>query len=138
MEAAMVTVTHVDGMQFVGRGASGHDVVMDASEKSGGRDSAARPVEALLASLGACTGMDVVSILRKSRHTPSAFRIEVADERAAAYPQVLKKIHLAYVLSADVPREQVERAIELSLAKYCPIANSLAGVAEITYELRFE
>jgi putative redox protein len=124
----MTVVTYTGGMRFVGRGASGHDVVMDASETNGGQDTAARPVEVLLASLGACTGMDIVAILR----------VELADERAADYPKVLKRIHLSYVVSGEVPREQLEKAIELSLAKYCPIANSLAGVAEITYEMRFE
>jgi putative redox protein len=134
----MTVVTYTGGMRFVGRGASGHDVVMDASETNGGQDTAARPVEVLLASLGACTGMDIVAILRKSQHVPTAFRVELADERAADYPKVLKRIHLSYVVSGEVPRERLEKAIELSLAKYCPIANSLAGVAEITYEMRFE
>ncbi len=134
----MTVVTYKGGMRFVGRGASGHDVVMDASETSGGHDTAARPVEVLLASLGACTGMDVVAILRKSQDVPTTFRVEIADERATDYPKVLKRIHLSYVVSGEVPRERLEKAIELSLAKYCPIANSLAGIAEITYETRFE
>jgi putative redox protein len=138
MEGAMTVVTHTGGMRFVGRGVSGHEVVMDASQTNGGNDQAARPVEVLLASLGACTGMDVVAILRKSHHVPTAFRVEIADERSEEYPKVLKKIHLTYVVSSEVPRERLETAIELSLAKYCPIANSLAGVADITYEMRFE
>jgi putative redox protein len=69
---------------------------------------------------------------------PAAFRVEIVDERAEEYPKVLKKIHLAYIVSAEVPQDGLEKAIELSLAKYCPIANSLAGVADITYEMRFE
>ncbi len=133
-----MTVEYSEGMRFVGHGGSGHEIVMDAGPQSGGQDTAARPVEVLLAALGGCTGMDVVLILRKSKHVPAAFRIEIQDERATEYPQVLKKIHLAYVFSPDVPRDRAEKAIELSLAKYCPIANSLAGVAEITHELRFE
>jgi len=134
----MTVVTHTGGMRFVGRGASGHDVVMDASPANGGEDTAPRPVEVLLASLGACTGMDVVSILRKSHDVPAAFRVEITDERAEEYPKVIRKIHLTYVVSRGVPRERLEKAIELSLAKYCPIANTLSGVAEITHEMRFE
>jgi putative redox protein len=134
----MTTVTHVGDMRFVGRGASGHDVAMDASEANGGHDAAARPVEVLLSSLGACTGMDVVSILRKSHNVPAAFRVEITDVRATEYPKVLKRIHLVYVVGGDVPEDRLQNAIELSLTKYCPIANSLAGVAEITYEMRFE
>jgi putative redox protein len=138
LEDEMTTVTFAGGMRFVGHGASGHDVAMDASKENGGQDSAARPVEVLLASLGACTGMDVVTVLRKNRHAPASFRIEITDERATEYPKVLKKIRLAYIVSGDVPPDQLEKAIELSLAKYCPIANSLAGVSEITHEMRFE
>lgn len=134
----MTIVSYEGGMRFVGRGASGHPVAMDASTANGGNDAAPRPVEVLLASLGACTGMDVVAILRKSQHAPAAFRVEIADERASEYPKVIQKIHLAYVVSREVPKERLEKAIELSLAKYCPIANTLAGVAEITYEMRFE
>ncbi len=134
----MTVVTFMGGMRFVGRGASGHDVAMDADRTSGGQDSAVRPVEALLAALGACTGMDVVSILRKSQDVPTLFRVEIADERATEYPKVLKRIHLTYVVSRSVPRERLERAIELSLSTYCPIANTLIGVAEITHDVRFE
>ncbi len=134
----MTVVTYAGGMRFVGRGASGHEVAMDASEESGGSDTAPRPVEVLLASLGACTGMDVVSILRTSHHPPAAFRVEITDERASGYPKVLKKIHLAYVVDRGVPQDALEKAIKLSLATYCPIANSLACVAAISYEMRFE
>jgi putative redox protein len=82
--------------------------------------------------------MDVVSILRKSHNVPAAFRVEITDVRATEYPKVLKRIHLVYVVGGDVPEDRLQNAIELSLTKYCPIANSLAGVAEITYEMRFE
>jgi putative redox protein len=134
----MTIVSFTGGMRFVGRGTSGHDVVMDADQASGGQDSAARPVEVLLAALGGCTGMDVVSILRKSREVPTVFRVEISDERAAEYPKVLRRIHLTYVASHDVEQGKLEKAIQLSLSKYCPIANTLAGVAEITYGVRFE
>jgi len=130
------TVNHEGGMTFVGRGRSGHDVIMDAGESSGGSDRAATPVETLLASLGGCTGMDVISILRKMKTEPQALTIEINDERAEAYPKVIQRLHLTYIVKGDVPLENVQKAVELSLAKYCPIANSLAGVAEISSEIR--
>jgi len=132
------TVNHTGGMAFVGTGASGHEVRMDAGASAGGENSSARPVEVLLCSLGGCTGMDVISVLRKKRTEPSSLRIEIDDERAAEYPKVITKLHITYIVTGDVPKENLERAIELSLEKYCPIANSLAGVTEITssYEIR--
>lgn len=107
---------------------------MDAAESVGGSDSAARPVEVLLSSLGGCTGMDVVSILRKMKTEPRDLSIEIRDERAADYPKVLTKIHLVYRVTGEVSEENLVKAIELSLTKYCPIVNSLSGVAEISYE----
>jgi putative redox protein len=124
-------------MRFVGRGASGHEVVMDAAEPLGA-NSGARPVETLLCALGGCTGMDVVSILRKMETEPKSLRVEIEDERAPEYPKVIRKLHLVYVVTGDVPEKNLRKAIDLSLAKYCPIANTLAGVAKITYEARVD
>jgi len=123
-------------MEFRGRGASGHEVRMDASAEAGGEDSAARPVEVLLSALGGCTGMDVVSILRKMKTEPIGLRVEIDDERASEYPKVITRLHLTYVVEGDVPQENIAKAVDLSLAKYCPISNTLAGIARITSEIR--
>ena len=81
-------VEYKGGMEFVGKVASGHDVRMDAGDSVGGADSAPRPVEVLLSSLGGCTGMDVVSVLRKMKTEPKSLQIEIQDERATEYPKV--------------------------------------------------
>ena len=131
-------VRFAGGMGFVGTGSSGHEVKMDAAEAVGGEDAAARPVEVLLSSLGGCTGMDVVSILRKMKTEPRSLHIEIRDERAPEYPKVITKLHLIYRVEGPVPEENLAKAIELSMSKYCPIANTLGGVASITtsYEIR--
>ena len=125
-------VEFVEGMKFVGQGDSRHPVMMDSSPASGGSDSAARPVEVLLASLGGCTGMDVVSILRKMKTEPKSLKIEIEDERATEYPKIFTKLHLSYYVTGEVPEANMKKAIDLSLSKYCPIVNTLAGIAEIT------
>lgn len=131
-------VRHEGGMRFVGRGGSGHAIPMDASPEVGGEDSAARPMEVLLCALGGCTGMDVVSILRKMRTEPTSLEVEIKDERATDYPKVITRLHLVYRVMGRVPEENLKKAIELSLAKYCPVANTLAGVAKITSEYAIE
>ena len=73
------TVKFVEGMKFVGKGESKHEVHMDASQKVGGNDSEARPLEVMLCALGGCTGMDVVSILRKMKTEALSLQIEIAD-----------------------------------------------------------
>jgi len=134
----MVTVTLESGMRFVGKGSDGHETVMDAHPKSGGADSAARPIDVLLSALGGCTGMDVVSILRKMRTEPEGLRIEIDGERRSEHPTAFTEIHLTYIVAGSVPLENVEKAVSLSLSKYCPVANTLTGVAEITTEIRIE
>jgi putative redox protein len=137
-EMGKTTVTLVEGMQFVGKGERGHGVLMDASPKGRGSDSAATPLETFLCALGGCTGMDVIAILRKMRAEPASLRIEITDERAAEHPKVITKLHLVYRVTGAVSEENLKKAIDLSLRKYCPISNTLAGVAEITSEAVIE
>jgi len=126
------TVPLLEGMRFAGHGDSGHDVYMDASPKVGGKDSAPRPLELMLFALGGCTGMDVISILRKMRTEPSSLQIEITSEQAAEHPKVFAKLHSIYRVSGDVPEANLNKAIDLSLCRYCPLTNALAKEAEIT------
>lgn len=113
-------------------------MAMDAAPEAGGSDTAARPIEVLLCALGACTGMDVVSILRKMRTEPTGFEIHIEDERETDYPKAIRKAHLVYRVKGQVPEENLRKAIDLSLSTYCPIAKSLSGVVEITSEYVIE
>jgi putative redox protein len=81
------SIKWVQGLQFVGRADSGHAVVMDAARDMGGADSAARPVELLLIALGGCTGIDVLSILRKMRLKIRSFEIQIRGERVEEEPK---------------------------------------------------
>ena len=134
----MTTITFEGGMRFVGQGASGHPVALDAAESVGGADSGPRPVEVMLCALGGCTGMDVVSILRKMKSEPQAMHIEIEHERASEYPKPITRVKLTYVVRGDVAEDKLKRAIELSLSMYCPIANTLSGVTTIESEYRIE
>jgi len=123
------------GLQFVGLSGSGHAIVTDTAEDVGGFDSAPRPVELLLIAQGACTGMDVVSILKKKRVELKGFEVEVQAETPQEHPKYLTKVHLIYrFCGEEISEEAVKRAIELSLEKYCTVANTIKGRTEITYE----
>ncbi len=114
---------------------SGHQVVMDRSPDVGGQNLGARPMEMLLLSLGGCTMIDVILILRKSRQQFSDIRIEIDAERAPDIPQVFTKIHLHFVVVGnDIDTKRVERAINLSAEKYCSASRMLESVAEITHD----
>ena len=128
----------VEGMQFVARGESGHAVIMDSDPKVGGDNTASRPVEVLLCALGGCTGMDVISILRKMRTVPTEFSVQIEDERASEHPKVLTRIHFVYRFSGDIPEANVKKAIELSMQRYCPITNMVNKTAEVTWEYQIK
>jgi len=134
----MLTVRLEEGMRFVGHTDDGHQIPMDATEAGGGKDSGPRPTDVMLSSLAGCSGMDVIAILRKMRTEPRSLEVEVAAERAEERPRPFTRIHLTYVVSDDVPEANVRKAIDLSLSTYCPVANTLNGVAEITSEIRIE
>jgi len=123
------------GLQFVGLSGSGHAVVADADEEVGGLSSGPWPTELVLIGLGACTSMDVVSILKKKRVEFDDFEVAVEAETVQDPPKHLAKIKLIYrVWGEGVTEEPVRQAIELSLEKYCTVANTLKGRAEISYE----
>ena len=124
-----------DDDSIEGRTQSGHSVVMDRSPDVGGQNLGARPMEMMLLSLGGCTMIDVILILRKSRQAFSDIRIEIDAERAEDIPQVFTKIHLHFVVTAaDIDPKRVERAINLSAEKYCSASRMLESVAEITHD----
>jgi putative redox protein len=128
------TVRFVDGMQFVATSGSGHAVVMDSTEDVGGHDTGPRPMEMVLIALGGCTGMDVVSILRKMQVPFTRFEMEIQGERAPEHPKHFTHIQIVYKIWGDVPEEKLKRAIELSLEKYCSVSNSLKPKAQVLYQ----
>ncbi len=130
-------VMFVDGMQFVGSADSGHAVVMDATPSVGGNNTGSRPMELLLIALGGCTGMDVISILRKKKQNVGKFELNIEGEMAKDYPHRYTAIHIEYVVTGkDVPEDSVKRAIDLSLEKYCSVGATLGKAAKISHSYR--
>lgn len=123
-------------VKFLGESGSGHTVVMDGPESSGGRNQGVRPMEMLLLGLGGCTSYDVMTILRKQRLDITDCVAEIEAERADAVPAVFTKIHVHFKVTGNKLKESaVERAVKLSAEKYCSASIMLeqAGV-EITHD----
>jgi putative redox protein len=136
--AMRAQVDWLQGMQFVARGqSSGIATVLDGSPDHGGLGSGIRPMEALLYGLGACTAMDVISILEKKQQRVLEFRVEVSARREPEHPRRFTSIELVYVLRGiGLSPDAVARAIELSQTRYCSASASLN--AEITHSFRIE
>ncbi|MCP2519237.1 OsmC family protein [Candidatus Aminicenantes bacterium AC-335-A11] len=130
-------LTLVKGLQFVGAGGSHHSVVLD-SDFEGNIPAGNKPMELLLIALGGCTGMDVISILRKKRQVVRYFALEVKGYRREEHPRIFEKIEIKYILKGDnLSEEAIQRAIELSQEKYCSVSAMLKPVAKIetSYEI---
>lgn len=127
----------LDGMALLGKGETNHWIPMDSSKDSGGFNTGSRPLELLLIGLGGCTGMDVISILKKKRVPFDDFEISLNAERAETHPKVFTKINIKFTIYGENIKEtDVARAIELSETKYCPATAMLNHTVKI--ETSFE
>lgn len=115
----------------------GHTIVTDVSKENGGDDLGPRPKVLLLSGLIGCTGIDVVSILKKMKVEYENLSIEVEAEETEEHPKIYNRIHLIYTFKGkNLPMEKLEKAVSLSQEKYCGVAAMLRKAATITYEIR--
>lgn len=125
---------------FIGETGSGHAIVIDGPQEIGGRNLGPRPMELLLLGVGACSSVDVMMILKKSRQNVSDCYCELTSKRADTDPKVFTDIHLHFVVTGKgLGENHVKRAVELSAEKYCSASIMLAkGGCNIThdYEVR--
>jgi len=136
-----LTVQHVGGMAFVGRGPSGHPIQMDAARDAGGSDSGARPMELILAALGGCSGIDVVHILNKMRIAVDSFEIRIHGTRREEHPRRFTSIEVEYVFRGAglaEKRHRLEEAVRLSQEKYCSVADMLKQAAQLSWRVTIE
>ena len=116
---------------------NGFRIVLDADPSVGGKEAGPRPKPLSLVSLAGCTGMDVISILKKMRIEPAYFNISVEGELTEEHPRYYHKIHLVYEFRGnDLPMDKLEKAISLSQERYCGVTAMLQKAASITHEIR--
>ena len=131
-------VKWLEGSKFVAESGTGHSVVLDTPDSNKGPS----PMEMLLMGMGGCTGVDVISILKKARQKVQNCNVQVEAEREDDYPRIFHKIHLHFILNGtNLSEHQVQRAIHLSQETYCA-ASIIMGRsgAEVThsYEIMAE
>ena len=131
-----VTVKHVRGMHFQGEGSSKVMTNIDTSVTAGGTGHGTTPMELLLIAIGGCSGMDIVSILEKMRVKVQRFETIVEGERASDHPRVFKDIEVVYKFWGEsLSEEKLQRAAQLSMEKYCSVANMIDKAANLTYRI---
>jgi putative redox protein len=122
-----------EGLAFRAVGGSGYQVHFANPAGPAGTS----PMELVALASGGCTASDVISILQKKQQQVTQFEVHVSGLRAAEHPKVFTEIDLEYVVTGhNLDPKAVERAIELSLTKYCSVNKTLESTAKITHHYR--
>ncbi len=116
---------------FIGTSGSGHSVVFDGNKD---HSTAPSPMEMVLMAAGACSSVDVVSILQKARQQVLDCEVQLRAERAETVPKVFTTLHLHFVVTGiNLSEKQVERAVQLSADKYCSVSIMLSGSVKVSH-----
>ncbi|MBL7917908.1 MAG: OsmC family protein [Bacteroidia bacterium] len=114
----------------------GNEVHMDSSPDIGGEGKGIRPMQMLLAAVGGCSSIDVILILKKQKQEIENFEVEVEGDKVKVEDHsVFKNIVLHFKIDGNVDRDKAERAIQLSMEKYCSVSKILQPTANITHKL---
>lgn len=116
---------------------NGHKLVLDAAKEFGGEDLGYRPKPLVMAALAGCTGMDVVSILKKMRVEYDGLEIKVEGDVADEHPKTYTALKVIYEFKGkDLPMEKLEKAVALSEETYCGVWAMYKKAVPVTYEIR--
>jgi putative redox protein len=125
----------VEDRTFIGESGSGHKIVLGTAFGPEGRSPGPSPMELVLIGMGGCSGYDVVHILEKGHQAIEDVTVELEAERAQQDPKVFTRIRMHFVVKGrGLTAEKVERAIALSVEKYCSASAMIAKTATITHD----
>jgi putative redox protein len=114
----------------------GRSIQLDASPDDGGNNLGMRPMQLLLAAMGGCSAIDVISILKKQRQPLQDIKITVTGEREkGVVPSLYTEVHAHFKLFGDIDLQKAEKAVALSIEKYCSVSKTLEMKAKITYSV---
>lgn len=138
MSKKIITSSWLGGMAFRSE-VDGHEIIVDALPVFGGTNQGPPPKTLMLVSLAGCTGIDVVSILKKMRVEFDEFNIIVEGELTEEHPKHFVRMHLIYEFKGkDLPLEKIKKAVELSQERYCGVSATYKKALELTWEIRLK
>lgn len=125
-----------EAFHFSAASPEGHVVHLDTTPAFGGENKGVRPMQMLLMGLGGCSGIDIVSILRKQKQTANSLKIVIDGQRQKnVEPALFETIDVKFLLEGELDPAKVRRAADLSMQKYCSVAKTLEKTAKITYSV---
>ena len=132
----VVNVTWLDNMGFEAD-IRGTKLILDADQKVGGNNRGPQPKPLMLVSLAGCTGMDVISILRKMRVEVKKFNVRVEGDLTEEHPKHFSKMHIIYEFTGkNMPMSKIEKAVDLSQDRYCGVSYNYRDAFELTHEIK--
>jgi putative redox protein len=133
-----ITLDYLNNMEFEAD-VDGHKITIDAPEESGGNDNGSRPKPLMMVALAGCTGMDVVSILKKMKVELEGLSIRVEGDMEEEPPKAYLSMHVVYDFKGkNLPMDKIQKAVDLSKDKYCGVSAVLKKAIEITYEINVQ
>ena len=136
-KSMQIALRRVRGALFEATNPAGQKALIDGPPELGGQGEGVRPMEAVLIALAGCSAMDVIHILEKQQKEPlEDLDVDVVGQRADAIPAVYTDIELRFAASGAVDPHKLERAVRLSMEKYCSVAKMLQPTATITYTVK--
>ena len=136
MAKEQVRINWLENMAFKAE-VSGHEIIIDAAEKVGGENRGPRPKPLMLTALAGCTGMDVVSILKKMRVEFDDFSVIVDGDITEEHPKQFNKMHVIYAFKGkNLPLDKIQKAVSLSEEIYCGVSATYRKAFEITSEIQ--
>lgn len=116
----------------------GGNLMIDADEEVGGQGKGYRPKSLMLTSLSGCTGLDVVSLLKKMRAEVEGFDVEVEANLTDEHPKYYDKVHVIYnFYDKEFKKDKIEKAVNLSVERYCGVMEMFRQFCELTTEIRY-
>ncbi|WP_297803714.1 OsmC family protein [uncultured Polaribacter sp.] len=136
MATNIVSTTWKENMEFESDNPSGISLAMDAGEESGGEGKGYRPKALMLSSLAGCSGLDVVSLLKKMHAEVAEFRIDITAELTEEHPKFYNKVKVDYHFSdTELQPKKIQKAVNLSVTKYCGVMEMFRQFAEVEIEI---
>ncbi|CAM1334521.1 OsmC family protein [Tenacibaculum aestuariivivum] len=138
MASHTVTTVWKENMQFETDNPSGHKVFIDAGEESGGKGDGLRPKAMMLSALAGCSGLDIISLLNKMRTSITDFKMEVTGQLTEEHPKYYHIVTVDYhFYGTDLNEDKINKAVQLSVDKYCGVMEMFRKFAEIKITSHF-
>lgn len=136
--ADQVTTKWLGDMRFESTNPSGHNLFIDAGEENGGKGEGYRPKALMLSGLAGCSGLDVAALIKKMKLTVDEFKIETEANLTEEHPKYYDKVDMHFhFYGDDLNEKKLQRAVDLSLEKYCGVMEMFRQFSELKIETHF-